>query len=192
MFASGGILLIFLKTSGNRKLFILFSIAIIISTFALEILQGFLKYRVYDRLDIFSNLTGLGTVLLGYYIFKTSKRFPSFALMILLTFYLTFSYTQLRGIFKEHFGALAHLFLDSLLYFCFTYLMFYIGIVHKIRAVFWAFAWQIVFFPLLMGYLPFTTEFSPLYIYFSYSGFLAAVVLFFFRFTKKSINDQSN
>jgi len=188
IFACGGLLLIALKHSGNKKMFVLFGTAVFLSAFALEPIQGLLKYRVCDIMDAFANFIGLGTVLLGYQFLKVAKRFIVFSLLMLMPFYLFFSFSQLHGTFKESFGTPLHLFLDLLLYFSITYLALIVGMIHKIKAVFWVFAIQILVLPLLINQLPFNTEYSALYPIFSYSGTVAAAILFFLLKERKEQN----
>ncbi|OAA31528.1 hypothetical protein AT15_05495 [Kosmotoga arenicorallina S304] len=188
IFACGGLLLVVIENSGNKKMLVFLGGAIFLSAFALEPIQGLLKYRVCDVKDAFSNFIGLGTVLLGYQFLKVAKRFLVFSLIILIPFYLFFSFVQLRGVFKESFGIPSHLFLDLLLYFSITYLVLIIGMTHKIKAVFWVFFIQILMLPLIINYLPFDTEYSVSYPVFSYSGTAVAAFLFFFLKKRKVRN----
>lgn len=178
-FAFGGLLLVAIGNSGNKKALIIFTMAILISASALEPIQGLLKYRVYSWIDAFANFIGLGAVLVGYQAFRIAKRFSVFALFLSLPLYLSFFFIQFKGVFKENFGAPSYLVLDSLLYFSVMYLALIIGKMHKIKTVFWIFFAQLLLFPLIINHLPFNTEYSEPYCFFSYSGIVAAAIVFF-------------
>ena len=134
IFFVGGFALLFLIMSGiHRELAFLAGLVMFIAPVFFEGLQGFLTYRVYDKLDLGANYLGLLVPVAIYLVYLVMRKNPGTSVAFVFIYLLILIYTQFYNVFLNFFTAGLASFFNAWLFFVAGLFGLYIAVLERRR-----------------------------------------------------------